>query len=159
MDSTKLNDWMQVVGIFALVASLVFVGLQMKQSQEIAIAAQYHQRAALTVESLNAELESGNLKFWGRQSATESTSEAELYDLGRDSIRDIKLLFIMDNHHFQYQAGFIEEEAWQAIRGSLKYALTNNDSLITRVSGERSARFRQSFVDLCNEILIENDSG
>jgi len=36
MDSAKLNDWMQVVGIFALVASLVFVGLQMKQTQEIA---------------------------------------------------------------------------------------------------------------------------
>ena len=36
MDSAKLNDWMQVVGIFALVASLVFVGLQMKQTQDIA---------------------------------------------------------------------------------------------------------------------------
>jgi hypothetical protein len=31
MDSAKLNDWMQVIGIFALVASLVFVGLQMKR--------------------------------------------------------------------------------------------------------------------------------
>jgi hypothetical protein len=37
VDSAKLNDWMQVVGIFALVASLVFVGLQMQQDQEIAI--------------------------------------------------------------------------------------------------------------------------
>ena len=36
MDSAKLNDWMQVIGIFAVVASLVFVGLQMKQAQEIA---------------------------------------------------------------------------------------------------------------------------
>lgn len=35
MDSAKLNDWLQVIGIFALVASLVFVGLQMKQTQEI----------------------------------------------------------------------------------------------------------------------------
>ncbi len=158
MDSAKLNDRMQIVGMAAIVASLIFVGLQMKQSQEIAVAAQYHQRAALTVESLNAELESGNLKFWGRQSATESTSEAELHDLGRDSIREIKLLFIMDNHHFQYQAGFMGEEAWQAIRGSLKNSLTNNDSLVTRVSGGNSVNFRQSFVDLCNEILIESDS-
>jgi len=36
MNSARLNDWMQVVGIFALVASLVFVGLQMRQTQEIA---------------------------------------------------------------------------------------------------------------------------
>ena len=35
MDSAKLNDWLQVAGIFALVASLVFVGLQMKQAEEI----------------------------------------------------------------------------------------------------------------------------
>jgi len=35
MDSVKLNDWLQVIGIFALVASLIFVGLQMKQNQLI----------------------------------------------------------------------------------------------------------------------------
>jgi hypothetical protein len=28
MDSAKLNDWLQVVGMFAVVASLIFVGMQ-----------------------------------------------------------------------------------------------------------------------------------
>ena len=37
MDSAKLNDWMQVFGIFALVASLIFVGLQMQQDRSIAL--------------------------------------------------------------------------------------------------------------------------
>ena len=37
MDSGKLNDWMQVIGIFAVVVSLVFVGLQIRQDQDIAI--------------------------------------------------------------------------------------------------------------------------
>jgi hypothetical protein len=37
MDSAKLNDWVQALGIFALVASLIFVGLQIRQDQEIAI--------------------------------------------------------------------------------------------------------------------------
>ncbi len=35
MDSAKLNDWLQVIAIFALVASLTFVGLQVKQTQQI----------------------------------------------------------------------------------------------------------------------------
>ncbi len=35
MNAEKLNDWLQVIGIFALVASLIFVGLQMKQTEEI----------------------------------------------------------------------------------------------------------------------------
>jgi hypothetical protein len=41
MDSAKLSDWMQVIGIFAVVLSLVFVGLQMRQEQEIAIVDTY----------------------------------------------------------------------------------------------------------------------
>jgi hypothetical protein len=32
LNSTKLNDWIQVVGIFALVASLVFVGIEVRQN-------------------------------------------------------------------------------------------------------------------------------
>ncbi len=53
MDSAKLNDWMQVVGIFAVVASLVFVGLQMMQDREIALAGQYQERSATAVEYWN----------------------------------------------------------------------------------------------------------
>ena len=37
MDSAKLKDWMQVIGFFELIASLIFVGLQIRQDQEIAI--------------------------------------------------------------------------------------------------------------------------
>ena len=37
MDSAKLNDRMQVVGIFAVVASLIFVGLQMRQTHRISL--------------------------------------------------------------------------------------------------------------------------
>lgn len=32
MDSTKLNDWIQAVGLFALVASLIFVGIEVRQN-------------------------------------------------------------------------------------------------------------------------------
>jgi len=46
MNSAKLNDWMQVFGIFALVASLVFVGLQMKQTHETALSNAYQSRVA-----------------------------------------------------------------------------------------------------------------
>jgi hypothetical protein len=38
MDSQRLHDWLQVIGIAAVVASLLFVGLQIRQSDEIALA-------------------------------------------------------------------------------------------------------------------------
>ena len=59
MNSAKLNDWMQVIGIFALVASLIFVGFQMKQTQDIAIASQYQARAEVTMNLFLSSLESG----------------------------------------------------------------------------------------------------
>ncbi len=45
LDSAKLSDWLQVVGLFAVVASLIVVGLQMKQTDAIALSAIYQERA------------------------------------------------------------------------------------------------------------------
>ena len=37
MDTTKLNDWVQAVGVFAVVASLIFVGIEIRQSSRAAV--------------------------------------------------------------------------------------------------------------------------
>ena len=34
MNSPKLNDWIQTAGMIAVVISLIFVGLQMRQTRE-----------------------------------------------------------------------------------------------------------------------------
>ena len=57
MDLAKLNDWMQLFGTFAIVASLIFVGLQMQQTQAIAVANQYQERAALILAFRDAQLQ------------------------------------------------------------------------------------------------------
>jgi len=36
VDSARLNDWIQTVGIVAVVVSLVFVGQEIRQSRQIA---------------------------------------------------------------------------------------------------------------------------
>ena len=51
MDSAKLNDWMQVIGIFALVASLIFVGLQIRQEHEIARVQIYQDRTSAATDA------------------------------------------------------------------------------------------------------------
>jgi len=38
MNSERLHDWLQFVGMAAIVASLVFVGLQLRQSENAAMA-------------------------------------------------------------------------------------------------------------------------
>ena len=112
MDSAKLNDWLQVFGIFALVASLVFVGLQMKQAQEIALSDAYQSRAASSIDidlasASSPEFTSGTAKLYGGE--VEKITPSELvaleYFVGASFIR-------YENHHYQYEHGFLPEEHW-----------------------------------------------
>jgi len=107
MELSRLNNWLHVVGIFALVASLIFVGLQMKQSQDIAIATQYQARAEATQ---NLQLVSLEADYLGVPALRNGISD-------RISARDINVtlwLWIQfDNHFYQHQAGFLDEDAWQ----------------------------------------------
>ena len=50
MDSTKVNDWLQVVGLFGVIASLIFVGLEMQQAKQIALSAANQARTDASVE-------------------------------------------------------------------------------------------------------------
>jgi hypothetical protein len=51
LDSAKLSDWLQVIGLFAVVASLIFVGLQMRQTEAIALSEIYQLSTTLEVSS------------------------------------------------------------------------------------------------------------
>ena len=62
MNTAKLNDWMQVFGIFAVVASLIFVGLQMRQDRTIAFVDAMSSRSE--VISGLAEMISNNQSLW-----------------------------------------------------------------------------------------------
>lgn len=46
MNTGKIQDWMEVIGIFAVVASLIFVGLEMRQAHEISLSQAYQSRVA-----------------------------------------------------------------------------------------------------------------
>ena len=54
MDSTKVNDWLQVVGLFGVIASLIFVGLEMQQAKQIALSAANQARTDASVEFITA---------------------------------------------------------------------------------------------------------
>ena len=107
MDLAKLSNWVQVVGIFALVASLIFVGLQMKQTQEIALANQYQARSS----EFQAMSRTGVEANWTYPPLRAFISE-------QYSAADISAVVWtwagFDNHHFQFQSGFLTEESWQA---------------------------------------------
>lgn len=51
MNSQKLNDWLQIVGLFGVIGSLIFVGLQLRQTQAIALSETYQSRTATNINA------------------------------------------------------------------------------------------------------------
>lgn len=43
-DLAKIHDWLQVIGMFGLIASLIFVGMQIRQDRQIALSSIYQAR-------------------------------------------------------------------------------------------------------------------
>ena len=149
MDSAKLNDWLQVIGVFGVIAGLVFVGLQLKQTQEIALAAQQHARAETMQNFWLAALESG-FDF--------STLNMPIAELTEDEFNARWAISNwmwtgLENHHFQYGEGFVSEESWQAIKNIIVYSWSSE--VANRAFQERKDRFRPSFVDFVEQLTKE----
>ncbi len=108
----KFADWKdsaELIGIVAIVASLVFVGLQLRQSHDIALATQYQARAEATQNVYLASIEADYLV----------PVPALRNGIGdKFSARDINVFLWLwiqyDNHFYQYESGFLDESAWQA---------------------------------------------
>ena len=54
MKKVSIDTWIQLLGMLGLLGGLIFVGLEMQQSQRIAVASQQQDRAAITVDVVNA---------------------------------------------------------------------------------------------------------
>jgi hypothetical protein len=79
MKQAKLRDWLEIVGIFAVVVSLIFVGLQMQQTQNIAIAEMNWNNMIAEMESRSAIYEYPDVWAKGNAGETLNPSESVIY--------------------------------------------------------------------------------
>lgn len=158
MTQTSWKDVAELTGIAAIVASLVFVGLEMRQSQDIAVAAQYHERASLAVDWFHEEHETGDLAFWAdicSPGMSTSATTDEIERTGHNCLGLTSFMTIHDNHLYQYQSGFLDEESWQTRRETLKRILRIPAAEVL-VLDDR-VPFRRSFIELCEELVLERE--
>ncbi len=151
MDSAKLNDWMQVIGIFAVVASLVFVGLQMRQDQEIAKATLYQMRSDSGRELGMVVLENPEIRdviFRAAANGTQGLSPNEIWLL---DFNCQTILGHFENSHHLFQLGFLSTEQWTADRQQL-HQILNSICRQSWTARQRST-FRSSFVEEIDAIL------
>ena len=154
----------------AIIGSLVFVGLELRQSHEIAIADQYQRRADASsenwalflqadralvevIELMEAVAQAGQLPA----SLTHYGNEKGFDVLATRYALHMVSFTNWDSVYFQYQHGFLAEEAWASQRRRLKASLESQ--LWADMYRARSWIWRQSFQDLCDAILKEIESG
>ena len=79
MKQIKIRDWLEIIGIFSVVVSLVFVGLQMRQTHEIALAEMGWNNMIAEMESRSAIYEFPDIWRKGNAGEELNPSEAVIY--------------------------------------------------------------------------------
>jgi hypothetical protein len=119
LNQAKLRDWLEIIGIFAVVASLIFVGLEMRQAQKISMSQAYQARTS-TAADWNSAFAANPVALSAFRKASEGNEdaiEAHEYDALYRTLAS--LYYLYDNAHYQYQAGFVSEYFWESTRKSL----------------------------------------
>jgi|TARA_B110000967_G_C18671573_1_gene453328 hypothetical protein len=109
----SFDTWIHLLGMTGVLGGLAFVGLEIQQTQRIAIAGQVQARAEMQVNRLLTGLE-GNLDanrlFSIRNFDYELLSDEEKF-IARELHQWRRTM--LENNFFQYQSGLFAEDYWQ----------------------------------------------
>ena len=140
--------------MLGIIGSLLFVGLEMRQTQKIAIAGQYQSRSALTAQVIKAM----DAKGFDFQSVYfEQNYDYEFNPIQISHRNAIHLgYFVYENDFYQFREGLMGQTTWDSKLSGLK-ALYDQCSM-RPIYNTRSATFSRDFVeiiesfpDLCNK--------
>ena len=142
----------ELVGIAAIIAGLVFVGLELRQSRQIAIADIYQQRSAMVIEIHAARLSSEPLAAaLNKLSAGDDVTpwEQNLVNTGH-----YLFLTYWENIHFQHQSGMIADEQWRASQRAMARYLNNTPGAVEFWNATKPV-MRDSFAETVDQALAE----
>jgi len=153
-----------MIGIAAIVLSLLFVGLQMKQSQEIAIAAQYQERANAANDVLLTFLETATGEMGSRlfdttrlhewpEELVQRLNSTEPAEIERSFLRFSTLMILYDNNLFQFELGFLDEASWLAFRDRMIRVL--KDPLNRQFYIQQRNHYRPRFQAVVDQAIAE----
>ena len=169
---TSKKDIVEIAGIFAVVASLIFVGMQLYLDRKVALADQYFNRAESAKADRRALLESDYYMqymeelwalgepppFWDDdweiaarvKDGTISVRSAEA------AIKAHQMSIIgYDSVYFQYQQGLLDEELWKSLRSTLKGRMARNDMVREVYSRFARSTIRPEVEEILREIEAE----
>ena len=134
--------------MIGIIGSLIFVGLEMRQSQRIAIAGQQMERTAILTSGVQVFTEAG--LDW--TSAVQPRSECAISSICVAASRNHlqQSLYLFENDYFQFSQGLMTEDVWQA---KLTYFVYLYDQCSNRaiIQGRKSF-FSQGLIELMDSL-------
>ena len=113
MKREVVQDLVQFLGMIGIIGSLIFVGLQMQQTQQIAIAGQVQARAEMGVNrilnGLEGNLDANRLFNYANFDYEELNEEEKL--IARNMHNWIGIM--VENNFSQYQMGLFADDYWE----------------------------------------------
>ena len=113
MKKVSLDTWIQLLGLMSVLGGLIFVGLQMEQTQQIAIAGQVQARAEMMSTRILNGLE-GNLdanRLFNISSTDFQNLESQEKFVARQMHTWMGIMF--ENNFAQYQMGLLTDDYWK----------------------------------------------
>jgi hypothetical protein len=159
VNSGKLQDWLQIIGLFGVIASLVFVGLQMMQDREIALSVIYQERTNSSVEyymslATDEVVRSAFLKVKAGK-IDELSEEERLAHLFATSAG----LRLRDNSHYQWEQGFAPDAHWAQIRAEIERNMRNPyDREVILSRRQLRPTFLMELEDIARSLDVESRS-
>ena len=149
MKKINLDTWIQLIGMLSVVAGLIFVGIEMRQTQQVALAAQQQQRASALLDIIGSFSETDSPVSWlDFVSENFDVSDEKNKALGENAA--YQLWMVYENDHLQYELGLMDEEIWLSKLAAMRYlfnrcefqavnerALTFSSAKLTMLLGSR----------------------
>ena len=153
---SKLNSFLQTIGAIGIIASLVFVGLELRQAQKIALNAQNQARSETVIEHFKFLHENDlPIYVWIKEGVKEKD---------RDIVSTAKhiLWTLYNNDYSQYKSNLMEKDLFEAKRDNpITQLINGNNYLECIISKEvwntRKNNFQPDFVELIESLSVPCD--
>ena len=145
MKKVSLDTWIQLLGMVGHLGGLIFVGLEMRQSQLIALAAQQQARVDTFTNNSNALTEAGISIRQLLAMASGRIEVTEEYEAALDNMGHFNW-WVYENDFLQYSLGLMDEEIWAAKLSPLQ--ATYNFCNIRQIWNSRRNGLDKRFVAL-----------
>ena len=115
-----MNRIVNLIGILGVIGSLIFVGMELRQSQRVALAAQQQARTSAIIDIIASFSEANSPASW----PSFVTEDFQLHTddnrhLGENATYQLWMLY--ENDYLQYELGLMDEDIWQAKLSAMQY--------------------------------------